>query len=254
MKIISSFLVALLLLLVPSLGMAQEEPGTLARTFFVNVKPGMVIEFEKAYKGHVEWHRRNNDTWRWDAWEVVNGDNLGQYVVRSPGHHWSDFDGNPELRAADRDHYLTNVAEYVESNSSKIVQMLTELSRWPEGEEPPAYVTVIQFRVRYGSSEKFTYALEKVNKAIDKSNWPSRGHAWLEVVNGGEQPTYVLVLPRTSWADMKVPDKPLWAMIEEVYGRQGSENLQKVFRKLVVSETSSIARYRSDLTSLPSNR
>ena len=244
--------VSMLLLALPVA--AQDEPGTLAQEYFMKVKPSKAQAFEEAFTAHTEWHR-NNDPRHWDTWQIINGENLGSYVVRSPGHRWEDFDIDPELGTADDEHFLTHVALHGASISSRIVNVIPEVTNWPYAEtEHPALVTVLEFKLRYNKASDFAYAVRKVSKAIRESNYPSRGAAWLTVVNGGEQPTFILVQPRKNWADMKGPDKPLWTMLEEVYGRKGADNLRKLVSKVVVSLTSSIAQYRPDLSSVPTGQ
>jgi hypothetical protein len=112
-------------------------------------------------------------------------------------------------------------------------------------------VEVLTFRLRYGASREFNYAIKKINEAINKSDWPVH-YAWLTTVSGGEIGTYTLVLPHKNWADFKDPDKPFPAMLEEVYGRVEAGKLLKVLTKTVRSESSQILRFRPDLSYTPS--
>ena len=65
---------------------AQGQSENLAQGFVSVVKPGMAAQFEAAVKQHVEWRQQNNDPWNWTWFEVVNGEPLGQYLVRSGNH------------------------------------------------------------------------------------------------------------------------------------------------------------------------
>ncbi len=244
------FLVVLSLLLLALPVLAQDEPGTLARGFFLTIKPGMTQQFEEAYKQHIAWHRQQNDTWTWHTWQYETGAQLGQYVVRTPGHHWEDFDAHAEFNAADAADFFAGPGQYVGSASSVFSRLLPKVSRWPEGDAIPAFVEVLTFRLRYGSGREFNYAIKKVTEAINKSDWPVH-YAWLTTLRGGEFGTYILVLPHENWADFKEPEKPFEAMLEEVYGRVEADKVLKAFTKAVRSESSQIARFRPDLSYMP---
>ncbi len=244
------FLVVLSLLLLALPALAQDEPGNLARAFFVKPKPGMEQQFEEAYKQHIAWHRQQNDTWAWHTWQYETGDRLGQYAVWTAGHHWEDFDAHAEFSAADTADYMANVAQYVGSVTGTFSRVLPEVSRWPEGEGVPAFINVLTFRLRYGGDREFNYAIKKVTEAINKSDWPVH-YGWMAMVSGVELGTYILVFPHENWADFKEPDKPLWAMLEGVYGRVGAEKLRKAFSKTVLSGSSEILSFRADLSYTP---
>lgn len=250
MRRIGNFLVVLSLLLLALPVLAQDEPGTLARGFFLTIKPGMTQQFEAAYKQHIAWHRQQNDTWTWHTWQYETGERLGQYLVRTPGHHWEDFDAHAEFSAADTADFVAGAGQYVESVSSTFSRVLPKVSRWPEGDARPAFVEVLTFRLRYGAGREFNYAIKKINEAINKSDWPVH-YAWLTTVSGGELGTYTLVLPHKNWAGFKDPEKSFPAMLEEVYGRVGAGKVLKAFTKSVLSESSQIARFRPDLSYTP---
>ncbi len=245
------FLVVLSLLLLALPVLAQDEPGNLARAFFLTIKPGMTQQFEAAYKQHIAWHRQQNDTWEWHTWQYETGERLGQYLVRTPGHHWEDFDAHAEFSAADTADFSAGAGQYVESVSSTFSRVLPKVSRWPEGNARPAFVEVLTFRLRYGAGREFNYAIKKINEAINKSDWPVH-YAWLTTVSGGKLGTYTLVLPHKNWADFKDPEKPFAAMLEEVYGRVEAGKVLKALTKSVLSESSQILRFRPELSYTPS--
>lgn len=227
-----------------------EEPGTLTQEYFMTVRTGMGAQFEAGYKKHTAWHRAN-DPRHWDTWQVVVGKNLGSYIIRNPGLHWADMDVDPAVDEGDQKDFQKNVLNTLERTNGRIVNFLPELSKWPEEAGHPRFVRVITFRVKYGSARKFTSAIRKVNEAIEKSSWPTKGYAWLTVVDGDRVPTFILGLPANSWAEMKPGDPPLWAMMEEVYGEKEAEKIRGVFAETVTSETSMIVTYRADLSSVP---
>jgi len=241
----------LILAALPALAQ-DSEPGTLAQEYFVTAKPGHEQQFEAGYKAHAEWHRAN-DPWTWHTWQVVNGKNFGQYIFRTVNHNWADFDGREAVSEGDGKHFAEHVLPHVQSTTSRIVNYMLKISKPPTEDVAVAggLVSVITFHVKYGAGEEFVHAIGQISKAIEKTEWPSRGHFWLSVVNGDRTPTYILALPYSSWADMKPTDPPLWTMLEEVYGRAGAAQLQEAFRETVEYESSFIVTFREDMSSIP---
>ena len=46
---------------------AAQQPGTVSRVYLLEVKAGMVAEWEAAAAEHVAWHREQDDPWPWIA-------------------------------------------------------------------------------------------------------------------------------------------------------------------------------------------
>ena len=86
MRRTSWFLVGSLVL--PALARGADAPPQVARVFATQVKAGMNAKYEAGRKRHMEWHRKQADTWAWFTWEVETGDRAGMF--EDPfGHHWS---------------------------------------------------------------------------------------------------------------------------------------------------------------------
>jgi hypothetical protein len=89
------FLIVMTVFAVAAPLMAQDEempPPMVAKNHFVTANPGQALEFEAAYKGHLEFHANNNDSWYWHTWQIANGQDFGQYIIRTGNHSWSDFE------------------------------------------------------------------------------------------------------------------------------------------------------------------
>jgi hypothetical protein len=109
---------------------------------------------------------------------------------------------------------------------------------------------VLAFQVRPGKSRDFHYAIGKYHEAIQKTKWPVH-YEWHELVNGGEGPLFVLVIPRSNWAAFKPMEKSFYQMLEEAYGRQEAEKLLDTFSGTLKSQSSEIIRSRPDLGYTP---
>lgn len=232
---------------------AQEvDPGPIAKSYQVTVKLDRFLQFEDAYRQHLQWHGKNNDAWAWHTWQVVSGQNLGQYIIRSHGHHWADFDRDASMRRSEWADILTHVAPHLEKMTSTLETFEPQLSNWPVELPRPALVELTRFEIAYDGVQDFREAIAKIRSAVmDKA--PDRHYAWLRTVNGSDGPTMILAVPRATWSDFKPAETPLWALMDEVYGTTESGNIQKVIGQSIRSQQSFVIEYRADLSFVPSD-
>ena len=232
------------------LAVAQEPEANIAIGYDLDVKMGHQAEFEAAIKEQVSWYHRNNETWSWHTWQWVTGENSGGYVFRSPGHTLADFDRRSERTSRAREQFLEVVGPHLNSIEGAMGAVQTKISDWPEdlGEVP--LVTVYRYQVHYGMAQEFEHAITKIHEAIQEANWGIK-YAWVAKMNGGELPTYVLVIPHKNFQDMAPPDKPFWKMLDEQVGRTESDALRAALLKCVREQTSGLALFRADLSYMP---
>ena len=79
-------------------------------------------------------------------------------------------------------------------------------------------------------------------------------YEWYVLANGGEDGTYVLVLPHKNWADFEDnPNvKPFRDMLKEAFGQEEADSIIHRFDASIERETSAIVKFRTDLSYLPS--
>jgi len=88
------------------------------------MKPGMARDFEEGYKRHLDWHRKNNDTWTWRGWTIVSGEHFGYFVDGTFFHTWKELD-TPVSPAADSADNGVNVMPYAEIRSAAFYEAVT---------------------------------------------------------------------------------------------------------------------------------
>ncbi len=140
----------LLVCLVAHPALAQSEPENIARSYTLDPKPGMASQLEDAMKAHIAWRKQHNDPWTWTVFQVVNGDNFGQYLVRSGNHRWADLDAYDRwtVTTEANAHFTTTVGPYLESFTSRITQVNSNLSRFPDDLSGMTLYAVTNFDVR----------------------------------------------------------------------------------------------------------
>ncbi|HME32485.1 MAG TPA: hypothetical protein VKG65_07025 [Terriglobales bacterium] len=176
----------------------------------------------------------------------------GTYIVGRLGQHWADFDKPPIPDEADVAEYNKAIGGYVDSLVSRYYEYLPKVSNSSGGAMPPKFDEIITFHVRYGKGSDFRSAINRIYDAAQKTKWPLH-YEWYVLANGGATGTYVLVLPRSSWADFEdKPDvKPFRDMLKDAFGQAEADSIVDRIDSSVQSETSEIIQFRPDLSYLP---
>ncbi len=242
--------VIVLLVVLAAPVVAQDEEAVLALGYQIKVTKGHEDAFEAGLKKQVQWYKDNAETWHWHAWEWMTGKNTGQFTFRTPGHKWADMDARKERAQRARAHFTKEVRPHIDSMQGSIGAAMPKLSLWPQEEGIVPIVSVYEFRIHYGMSQDFQNVIQKLHDAIVKAEYPLQ-YGWMTTVNGGEVPTYWLVVPHKSWSAMKGPEKPFWVMVEETVGRAEASALRKALVECVKEEHSGMARFRPELSYVP---
>ena len=227
----------------------EELPEMLAMVYVVDVMPGHQMEFEDAFKEHMEMHRQAQDTWARHAWVVVAGQNLGRYIIRSAWHTWESLDNEVEV-PNDQEHVATALSPHIDNLSSMVSQAMPKLSNWPEDLGVPKMVEVNVFNLEYDGVEDFFHVVKKIHTMILEQEMPLH-YSWSEVVVGASGPQITLVMPRSGWADFKPRDPGIWAMAEEVYGETEAKMMRAMIGDAIESEEHFVAMFRPDLCLIP---
>ncbi len=248
----STSLVAVLVSLF-ALPLRGAEQTTVARVYVMQPKPG--APFEQGAKRHLEFHKKANDPWTWFTWQVETGDRAGAYIAATFGHRWKDFDDYAaKLEAADTADAVINLFPNLAGGTNGFYAMRADVSRPPDNTTTPTPLAqLIHFQVKIGGEPAFNQAMKKTHEAIQKTNWPAR-YEWYELMDGGEGPTFVLVLPMNKWADMQPPELPFPAMLEKAFGREEAAAVMRLFDDSIRSQRTEILRFRADLSYVPSAR
>ena len=209
---------------------AQNE-NNLCRVYFMRPKPGQDQQLEAGRKKHNQFHRSQNDSWTWNTWIVQTGDLTGRYVTSTCGHAWKDFDvweakmGKPD--AADA---AVNLGPYIQDTSNGFYLYRADMSLAPPNQPPAPMTAVTIYNLHPGAGPDFIAAIKKINDALGKQpDWPKTS-GWLQLVNGGESPSFVLLNARQNWAGFEPLSKSVADVLTEVYGQDGGNQILKTIR------------------------
>ncbi len=231
---------------------SEKPPESLAWEYFVSPAMGQGMKFEAGMKQHFLLHKKANDPWRRDVWQVVTGDQVGSYIIRTGGHTWADFDHEATI-PGDREDLAANVSPYMSSVAAAITEWDAEISRWPPDLPMPKLVEVTVYHLKPGAWRDFYMAVKKVHVAIGEKKLPMH-YGWEWTVSGGHGTEITLAIPHATWADFKGPGSTLWKAVEEVYSETEADMLRHLFSKSTESTESFIVAYRDDLSYVPATK
>jgi len=152
---------------------------------------------------------------------------------------------------ADTTDRATNLTPYVQGGRNGFYVYRSDMSLAPANQPPAPMTAVTIFVLHPGAGPDFIAAVRKVNDALNKqADWPKTS-GWLQLVNGGEGPTFVLLNSRKNWADFAPLPKTTADVLNEAYGKEVSDQIQKTIRDCTAHQYSEEAAYRADLGYMP---
>jgi hypothetical protein len=238
------------LLLVPASMLGQSSSRLVSEAHVSTPKPGMTAQWEAGRKLHSEFHASQHDTWPVYTWQVMTGERSGSYLTVTPGHHWAEYDARQAFLKIDAPDIAKNLTPYNAATTMSYYVFLDELSQTKPPATPAMMRTSTYYSIMPGHTNEFIDAVKKINAAIQKTNYPIKPSRWYALANGGESPTYVQLVDRTSWSDMEPPEKTIDVMLKEAYGDSGSQLLDQL-RRNCSKITTELSIYRADLSYIP---
>ncbi len=227
------------------------QANNIARIYVLTPKSGMAAEFETALGQHAEWRREHGDPWTWIVHQVTAGANLGDYVIRSGDHSWSDFDAydagfGPEGSV----HFNATVDPLMESVSSFITASDTTNVRWPDDPNSINLLQVRRYDLKPGQRPTFFQAINKYHQAIVQTNYPFH-YAFANLVSGGPGPAVTVVFPYENWAAFQGPEQTPFQLMVEVYGQEEATAIFEQFFSTFTGTENWVIRVRWDLSVIP---
>lgn len=215
----------------------------MARAYMIDGKPG----FETALEKHMEMRRSAGDPWEWTVLEVVNGEKMGWYVIRSGGHGWTDFDAyEEELDPSVGLHFRAEMSPVIERGHSTISRTDTAHSRYPDDWSEIEFVQVVSFDVKPGHGDELDEAISRYHAAIVDSDLDIR-YAWDHNVNGAGG-ARTLAIFRKDWSDFRPRSPGMRRVMTERYGEEEAARIEEQWDGAIRGSESMVLRIRPDLS------
>lgn len=238
-------------LLTPAAGAQQDTTARVNFIFVLTPKPGMAKQLEDGFKKHLAWHTQQRDQRAITISTVAAGDGVGQYRVVYPNLRWEDQDRAAPIAAADIADVNVNLAPYLESTASLVSVRRDDLSRIPASEPAKAMNWVTYVHVKAGKAAEYGNYLAKLKEAHDKANSTYR-YFILQVIIGGDTPTFTIVRPGDRWTDF--PPAQNREVLVRAYGEYEADRLLNVLDDVVRRTSSFVSARRPDLSYTPAGR
>ncbi len=250
-------LVALAIALLPHASLAAQKviapskEGDAAHLFAYYPKAGMGQQFDEGYRRHLAWHREKQDSLVWYAWYVEHGDRTGLFIDGSFGRPFAAFDERPEP-AADGADFAQSVAPFANEafRSTYIVRRDLSTGQPLEEGHPTRSVQVFHYRLVPGTERRFERAVLAARDGLRRLT-SAPVHTWYELVVGGDQPTYMLMVARNGWADYDAFRSTLADLIVRGSEPGASEQLLADLAASAETVRTETWSYRSDLSYVP---
>lgn len=229
---------------------AQTQHNVVARVYDITVKPGMSPQWEAGVKKLNQWAHQHNLPLTYYYWNVISGPKTGEYVIGTFDHAWKDFDEDSSLGPAIGKEIQADMGPYTQSVEARYWVYRTDLTGHPEnpGQTPTKFTSITTYVIKPVDSAGMVDAIKKANAAIQKSHWPGKPASWFALVNGGEEPTFLLAVNLKNWADFQPPATSFGQMLNNVYGKEGAAAIGKEVGNALMSMQTEILRYRPDLS------
>src|SRR5207248_1282931 len=110
-----------------------------------------------------------------------------------------------------------------ESGTNGFYQYRADMSLAPPNQPPSPMTAVTIYVLHPGAAPDFIAAIKKISDALSKqADWPKTS-GWLQLVNGGEGPVFVLLNARQNWADFAPLPKSVPDVLNETYGKADAD-------------------------------
>lgn len=231
-------------------GRPEPRPDA-AFLFAYRPNPGQEASFRAGYRRHLDWHREHGDPLIWYGWEVLTGDRPGLFVDGVFGAPFSALDHRVDP-AGDVADMNENVAPFVRPVFRMALRVRSELGTASplEDGDPSPLVTVVRVQLRPGTGERFEELLRRLRGGAMESS-PVLGYTCYELVSGGPEPTYLLMLPASSIADLGAAPTTLSGLVDAVLSRTDAAAAQVEIVRIVLEISNETWRYQPDLSYFP---
>ena len=241
------------LLIAAGMGAAHaEESAPVSRFYVVEVAPAHDQAFRDGMKAWLKCMHEHSAAHALWAWSAETGD-LGRYAFESDTKTWAGIDAmDPADKACGGD-FTTGVMPHISKAYSWVAEGKPKMSHMDAGTSGmPAFVYVLDVKVKAGQGASFTEAVEKYAAAATKSKW--EGQWFADAVTGGGRGSadYILVWPNKSWAEIgQEPNPSIKAMMEKAYGKTQAAAIRKQFFDAIDHQWDGIWSYNKELSYIP---
>jgi len=226
-------------------GPARAQTEQAAFLFTYDIDRGQQAAFEAGYAAHLDWHAAHHDALPWFGWSVTSGPRTGLFVDGTFGIPFAAMDTRPDPTGDGAD-MAARVLPYAKARAYSAYTLWPEPStvRSLEDRRPTPELDAYDLSVAPGDVAAFEAAL----LASARAGKGRLGWTWYRLAGGGEVGSYLVLVPRRSWADLAGRPADLAGLIAAAHGLGPDASRAAALVRRVEVETWS---YKPDLSRLP---
>lgn len=240
--------VILLLLLIPLLGIAQQQNDRrILHMWELTIKPNEGEKFQQGMKNWKDCYLQNEGVDSWNVWNRVQG--MGNVVaVTLFMDKWAEMDSDDDQAGqACRSIFVSEVFPHVEKMEHHMAYTMPEFSR-TSGERPNV-VRVSFFRIKDRMS--FEQVVKDVVAVYRDAEGQPHGN-WYDYIGGGpDSPDYMVARPYQSFSQMDEQEESPWQAYSKKHGEAKMKETQEKFRQSLDDSWSYIYRLNKELSRDP---
>ena len=222
-------------------------PALLAQSGPMPPPPLMLFVREEVKPGHGAGHAATESAWTRALTKGKSTDHyLGMGSLTGPSEAWfimgytsysdweakqTEFDKNEALKT-EIDKISQQDGDHLSGTRSMLGKLRKDLSFGPPVEiGKMRYMRIRTFRIKQGQNKAFEEGVKTALAAYEKSHYPA-SFAFFEVAAGTSSPTFIVLRPMKSLAEMDATDAAEKGF-QEALGEDGQKTMQKVFAETV---------------------
>ena len=234
----------LLLLIIPFLGISQEEETQILQMYELKVKMNQGDKFQEGMKKWKDCYVENKGVDTWNVWNRVQGE-YGVVAVTFLMDKWAEMDEGPEeADTACQEIFRTDIFPYVESMQRNMATTMPEYSKSPTSGNELVWVTFF----RTNNSSTFNEVIKEVSSTYREAKGEPLGY-WYDFAGGGEDgPDYMVSLPYKNFGGLDADWDGPWDVYEQKHGKDEMMKMRDKFREALDGSWAYMYRLNKDLS------
>lgn len=225
----------------------QAKEDNLAMVYFIKAKAGHEGDLREALGAYAQWRKEAGDPWTWHVHEIVVGEDLGTYVIRSGNHTWGDFDAYQEHGRKFTEKWEEDVAKYVAKEHNMVTALDKDINRWPEDHGTVKVLSVVKYEIKPGKARQFKQSMKTIHETVVEEDYPME-YVLESVMSGTTGNVSYLIFPYSDFAGMDQPEEEFWEFMARVHGEEQLGKLVGSLTGSVVTTETFMLRLNWDLS------
>ncbi len=234
----------LLLMIIPFLGIAQEEETRILQMYELKVKMNEGDKFREGMKKWKDCYLENKGVDTWNVWNRVQGE-YGTVAVTFLMDNWAELDEGPQdADTACQAIFRSDIFPYVESMQRNFATTMPEVSKSPTTGNKIVWVSFFNTN----NSNDFTDVIKEVSSTYREATGEPLGY-WYDFAGGSKDGAdYMISIPYENFAGLDAEWDGPWEVYEENHGKEKMTKMRDKFRAALDDSWAYMYKLNDDLS------